>query len=121
MKILTTILFLAIISLTQTPLGQILKIPVLIEHFYKHNKQDGISLLEFLDDHYSSDHNDSDQTEDKQLPFKSIILQTVGSAIIPGIIKPDFSLEFMIHAKVKLNDVFTSQQHLCSIFHPPRV
>ena len=82
-----------------------MKIPVLIEHFYKHNKQDGVSLLEFLDDHYSSDHNDSDQTEDKQLPFKSIILQTVGSAIVPGIIKPDFSLEFMIHAKVKLNDV----------------
>lgn len=118
---IAAIILLLPLALTQTPLGQLLKLPVLIEHFDKHRKQDGMSFWEFMNDHYTNDHNDADRSEDDQLPFKTAMLQNIGFAVVPAALLTDFSLEFDIPAKVKLNDFYTPQQHLCSIFHPPRV
>ena len=121
MRNLTTILLLTLLTLTQTPLGQLVKLPVLIEHFYKHKLHDGVSLFEFLNDHYTSEHNDADQREDKRLPFKTIILQQADVAVVPGVVKTDFSVSFEIPMELMFSDTYTPQQHLCSIFHPPRV
>ena len=120
MSTTATILLLALLAFTQTPFGQLLKLPVLIEHFYKHKKQDGASLFEFLNDHYSSEHNDADRAEDERLPFKSVILQNIGTALVPGIVKADFSLDCDVPQKLLLQTLYVPQQHLCSIFHPPR-
>jgi hypothetical protein len=114
-------LLLVLLTLTQTPLGQLAKLPVLIEHYYKHKKQDGVSLLEFLKDHYAKGHNDADQSEDEQLPFKTLILQNIGFALVPGIVRIDFSINFDVPKKIILQGFCVPQQHLCSIFHPPRV
>lgn len=121
MKFIVTIFIFVLFAITQTPLGQLLKLPVLIEHFNKHRNQDGISFFEFLNYHYSTDHNDADESEDQELPFKTMDLQNFGFAIVPAILKQEFSLSFEVTAKVMLNDAYTPQQHLCSIFHPPRV
>lgn len=121
MRCLATILPLVLLILTQTPLGQLMKLPVLIEHFYKHKLHDGVSLLDFLSDHYTSEHYDADQPEDEQLPFKTIILQHVDVAVVPGAVKTDFSGCFENPGELMLPDFYTPQQHLCSIFHPPRV
>jgi hypothetical protein len=96
-------------------------LPVLIEHFYKHQKNDGVSLLKFLSDHYSKNHSDGDRSEDEQLPFKTIIVQTIGVAIVPSILKTDFAIGIDIPIKIIASNVYTPQQHLSSIFHPPRV
>ena len=121
MQTAPAIFFLLLITITQTPLGELVKLPVLIEHFNKHQKNEGISLLKFLGDHYSKEHDDSDQAEDKQLPFKTVLLQPVGVAILPGIIDPDAAGNFEIPIQLMFSEVYTSQQHLCSIFHPPRI
>ena len=121
MRTITTILLLVLLTHTQTPLGQLMKLPVLIEHFYKHKLQDGVSLLEFLNDHYASEHNDADQSEDERLPFKTLILQHIDFAVMPGVVKTDFSVSVDIPTKLMLPDFSTPQQHLCSIFPPPRV
>lgn len=120
MKMTATILFLFLWTATQTPIVQLFKLPVLLEHFDKHKQHDGLSLFKFLYDHYSNDHKDADQAEDDQLPFKEVILQGMGSAVIQGQVKIDFSLEVLTPAKVLLVDNYTPQQHLSQIFHPPQ-
>ena len=121
MRVIATIFFLVLLTVTQTPLGQLVKLPVLIEHFSKHKKQDGVSLLQFLTDHYSAKHNDADRSEDEQLPFKTVILQNPGFAIMPSIVKADLTLALNVPTKVTRQGFYTPQQHFCSIFHPPRV
>ena len=121
MRSLTSILLLVLLTVTQTPLGQLIKLPLLIEHYYKHKLYDGVSLLEFLNDHYTSEHSDADQPEDERLPFKTIILQHVDVAVVPTDVKTDFSVCFEIPTKLMFPGTYTPQQHLCNIFHPPRV
>ena len=121
MKSFAAMFLLSLSTFTQTPLGQLLKLPVLIEHFYKHQRNDRVSLWEFLNDHYSKEHNDADRSEDEQLPFKTVVVQTVGVAIVPGIVKADCILNFEVPIKKMFSEIYTPQQHLCSIFHPPRM
>ena len=121
MKVPTAILLLVRLTITRTPLGQLIKLPVLIEHYHKHRLQDGVSLLGFLKDHYASEHNDADQPEDERLPFKTMLLQHIDFAVVPAVVKTDFAVCFAIPAKLMFRDIYTPQQHLCNIFHPPRV
>ena len=121
MRTIATIFLLGLLTTSQTPLGQLLKLPVLIEHFYKHKAQEGVSLTEFLNDHYSTEHNDSDQSEDQELPFKSLVLQNIGFAVLPHIFETDFVFAPDLPTKVMLQKFYTPQQHLYRIFHPPRV
>jgi hypothetical protein len=120
MKTTAAIFLMILLVSTQTPMGQLFKLPLLIEHFVKHQKQGGMSLLGFLVEHYTSDHRDADLPEDEQLPFKTIILCNLGNAIVPSLVKTDFSLPATAEKKIMLPDVYSPQQHLSSIFHPPR-
>ena len=121
MKRAVTILLLVLTVSIQTPLGQFFKLPRLIEHFIKHQKQEGVSLIGFLNDHYASDHNDADLPEDEQLPFKCISFYNIGYAIVPGSIKALVVHSLPSDKKLIVPDTYTPQQHLGSIFHPPRV
>ena len=116
-----TIFFLVLLVSVQTPVGQLFKLPLLIEHFIKHQKQDNVSLLGFLQEHYSSDHNDADLPEDEQLPFKNITFFTIGFAIVPCVVKSQVFVPLIADKKVIFRDTYAPQQHLGSIFHPPRV
>ncbi|HET9744643.1 MAG TPA: hypothetical protein VFP97_02955, partial [Chitinophagaceae bacterium] len=69
MRTVATIFLLVLMVSIQTPIGQLFKLPLLIEHFIKHQKRNGVSLIDFLEEHYSSGHNDADLPEDEQLPF----------------------------------------------------
>ena len=121
MKIATAIFLLVLMVSIQTPVGQLFKLPLLIEHFIKHQKQDGVSFISFLDDHYSSNHNDADLPEDEQLPFKNITFYSVGYAIVPRVIKTNAIGPLPANKIVSSPQTYTPQQHLGSIFHPPRV
>jgi hypothetical protein len=67
------ILFLSIYLFSATEFSQLLKLPLLVEHFIEHkeeNKQ--ITLWEFLDMHYAkTTTKDADYDKDMKLPFKS--------------------------------------------------
>ena len=105
----------------QTPAGQFLKLPLLIEHFIKHQKQNGVSIIAFLNEHYSSSHNDDDKPEDEQLPFKNITSYAIGYAIVPGVIKANTMPPLPCNKKVVFPETYAPQQHLARIFHPPRM
>lgn len=61
-----------LLTLVSTELHEILKIPVLVEHFQKHKAEDKeMSLLDFLKLHYLATDFDEDAAEDRQLPFMS--------------------------------------------------
>lgn len=104
----------------QTPLGQLVKLPLLIEHYIKHQKQDGVSLIDFLDEHYASNHKDADLPEDEQLPFKNITFHSIDSALVTPIVQEDVVAPLPKDKKIIIPDTCTPQQHLGSIFHPPR-
>ena len=120
MRSATAIFFLVLLVSIQTPVGQLFKLPNLVEHFAKHQRQDGVSLMDFLQDHYTSSHDDADLPEDEQLPFKNITSYTIGYAIVPGVIKTNACIRLHADKKVIVPDTYTPQQHLSSIFHPPR-
>lgn len=112
--------------LSGTVTSELLKLPVLADHFYDHKEeQAGTSLLSFIIDHYSKeDGTDKDAAEDSRLPFKSPESFTgFASVYMPpqGIVhqfeKPlaaDNTI-FFIH-----NDAFLSSQYLAAIWQPPR-
>jgi len=121
MKSAAAIFFLIIMVSTQTPIGQLFKLPFLIEHYIKHQAQDDVSLLGFLADHYKADHNDGDLPEDEQLPFKNITFYSIGYAIVTPVIQANVFTPSPVDKKVIFHDTYTPQQNLSSIFHPPRV
>jgi hypothetical protein len=105
----------------QTPIGQFLKLPALIEHYLKHQEQEQISLFEFLDEHYTAGHDDEDLPEDQRLPFKNIEFFAMGYAVVPAVIYTDAAIEVPAEKKYIFPRTYSPQQHLNNIFHPPRV
>ena len=121
MQSTATICLLVMMMFVQTPAGQLLKIPAFIEHFAKHQKHDGSSLVHFLKDHYASNHSDADLPEDEQLPFKTVTFYAIGNATVPDVIKTDAFLPSPSGNKIFFLNTYVPQQHLGSIFHPPRM
>ena len=121
MKNAVTIFLLVLMVSIQTPLGQVFKLPLLVEHYLKHQKQNGDSLINFLENHYESNHRDADFPEDEQLPFKNIMFYNIGYAILNPVVHANVVASLPAGKKVVFSDNYILQQHLASIFHPPRV
>lgn len=68
------ILFTAIYLFGATEASQLLKLPVLIQHYYEHKKgNDAMTLYSFLQMHYlGNDNDDTDNMRDQALPFKTM-------------------------------------------------
>lgn len=57
---------------SMTELHQLLKTPLLVEHYYEHNDKTKLSVLDFLEMHYLHGNiKDADQDKDMKLPFKN--------------------------------------------------
>ena len=78
MKKIIAISFLFIFLCANTEIGQLLKLPNLIEHFFEHHDHEderNISFLDFVKSHYNDNHKHSDtdkHDEHQNLPFKTI-------------------------------------------------
>lgn len=68
------ILLLVLYTLSATELHQLLKLPILVEHYHEHQaRTPKLSLGEFLWHHYACpDDHDGDKEKDNKLPFKSV-------------------------------------------------
>ena len=120
MKKAVCILLLVVLGITQTPMGQLLKIPLLIEHFSGHKKSSGVSFFQFFQGHYLTDHNDGDREEDQRLPFKSTVLQQLDIAVVPENVNPELIIEVVFSEELKARNMcYLPQQRFYSIFHPP--
>ncbi len=115
------ILLLFIFSVTQTEFGQLLKFPLLFEHYNKHLQQNQtLSFIEFLKDHYAKEHQDKDQTEDRRLPFLTSMSQSSNIAVVPVAILPQKPVKNVIKKFYLLNDQHNLPKVFHSIFHPPQ-
>ncbi|MGV3527927.1 MAG: hypothetical protein ACO1OO_03455 [Flavisolibacter sp.] len=120
MRKAAAIFFLTVFTLSFTEAGQLVKLPLLVGHYMKH-QQKGDSLAAFLIEHYATPgHNDADKKEDNQLPFKTSMAQAAPvmelATTHAAVVAPPVQLQTMnrfYHAP-------SLQQHLHSIFHPPR-
>lgn len=79
-------LLLCLFTASATPVGELLKLPVLIEHLREHRRETpDMSLTAFFILHYfSGDVRDADYERDMQLPFKTVELPGLSLATAPA-------------------------------------
>lgn len=116
----TAILFLATFILTFTETGQLLRLPLLVKHFFVHQEREGKSFAAFMAEHYAATHeDDGDEGEDQRLPFKSMLTNLSANYI------PSVAFEFEAvkathnHGKGSYRSPFNLSDYLPGIFRPP--
>lgn len=58
-------------ALTSTELGQLLKLPILVDHYRQHRQEEKeLAFSDFLIGHYQASEPDLDYEQDMKLPFK---------------------------------------------------
>jgi hypothetical protein len=126
LKKFTAILLLTTFLFSTTELHQLLKLPVVFEHFAEHRKENkSISFLQFLDMHYMhGSPRDKDYSEDMKLPFKTTdnCTATISPVLVPQLFQPlvpplVFSTKTKLHA---FDQSFNHSTYLSSIWQPPK-
>lgn len=120
------LLLLSVYLLTVTQWAELVKIPILLEHYTEHRQLDqSMSFLEFLCQHYTNvDTSDADHHRDLQLPFKSSGI-SVFSGIYTYTLVSVYRLKPYLHVGLKgqspNTNCFTySSGFLATIFQPPK-
>ncbi|HEY0676883.1 MAG TPA: hypothetical protein VGD17_01310 [Chitinophagaceae bacterium] len=124
MQKLTAILFLFIFSVSVTEAGQLLKLPILVEHYIDHTERDKAnSFLGFLKEHYQYDHtDDGDESEDSSLPFKTLNNSIVSlSFLSPESEEINTSFGLLSTNRQLHPEPFLFKDPLSGVFHPPRI
>lgn len=129
MKKIIAISFLFIFLCANTEIGQLLKLPNLIEHFIEHHKhkdEHNISFLDFVKSHYNDNHkhSDTDQHDEHQnLPFKTI--NTNVNTILAFENQPVISfgkpISFVVNNTVPFHKEFYTSAVFVSIWLPPKL
>ena len=124
LKRLSAILFLSILLFTQTELHQILKFPVLVQHYFEHKADDkNITLAGFIVLHYfSGSPVDDDYARDMQLPFKTNdCVLAITSIVIPEqIVITNQPLVVETKAFPKVKNDWNPSNYIENIFRPPQ-
>lgn len=117
--------FLTLYLMAHTELHQVLRVPVLFQHYQEHKQLNASQgFLDFLIAHYYNNQNSTDE-RDYQLPFKEkdtdcqiapFVLALVPSVLISI---PDPSAEGL-YKKFNYNDPAVRSSALNSIWQPPR-
>lgn len=121
MRKLATIFLLLVFSSSFTELGQLWKLPFLVQHYYTHQQQEDATLAHFIIEHYGNDHQDADRDQDRQLPFKTP-LDPLPVNALPGIAKLEIGPVPIpeVPSFVTLHTPFVPSLYARQIFHPPR-
>ena len=130
MKKIIALSFLFIFLFANTEMGQLLKIPNLIEHFLEHrnhhNDNHSLTFFDFVKSHYndSNKHSNTDKhDEHKNLPFKTINSH-VNTLIA---FENQLTISFIKPVTVAINDSipyyreFYTSNDLACIWLPPKV
>jgi hypothetical protein len=122
----TAILFFFFYLFSTTEIYQLLKMPVVFQHFREHQQENkSISFLVFLDMHYMhGSPMDDDYERDMQLPFKTSenYFSSVSPAFIPEynqilLSKP---VEITDTKKIVSQNLFLLSPYLSAIWQPPK-
>lgn len=72
MKKAAAICLLTFYLFSTTELGQLFKIPLLVQHYLEHKASSNLTIIEFMTIHYANDNvRDADYDKDMKLPFKT--------------------------------------------------
>ena len=124
MKKWVSVVLLALFLFSTTELYQLLKVPILVEHFMEHKKLNSEMTVEaFLKTHYDNPVKDADYKTDRKLPF---IIHSTLSLVFT--LNTDFSFEisgsdykyFRIQNIPSLDENLYIKGYLHSIWQPPR-
>ena len=107
-----------------TEVGQLLRLPELITHYFQHHRQNSdISFVEFLAMHYGGDDGtNADNDYYNQLPCHNLKHNTISLVFSPMIHEaemPDQSLQPEIQFSSRLSDG-KADKHVLLILQPPR-
>lgn len=119
------LLLLALYVFTATECRELLKLPVLIEHFTEHQtKNSKLSLFDFINQHYLSlEKHGTEDAHDHALPFKahenchSIAMAVAGIPEQPVSIDPHV---FNVASSINLQPNFLYTSYSASIWQPPK-
>lgn len=126
MRKASAILFLLSFLNATTAFGEILKLPILIHHYFEHSQEDkDASVFRFFAQHYKRtvDHEHQNSHNDhEKLPFKTTIghVSSAVSTVLPSI---GFSLTSIMVDDLTIpgcNPQVYSNVFLNSIWQPPR-
>jgi hypothetical protein len=118
------ILLISVHLVGNTEVGQLLKIPQLISHFFQHHRQDpSIDFFEFIAMHYGGDDGTTaDDDFDSQLPCHNANHNTIAVVYSP-MIKEMPSIEFSYCEAKEYNSRLLpgiTSKHVLLIIQPPR-
>lgn len=125
MKSIAVIFLIVVYTFTATEAKQLLKFPVMLEHYAEHKKHDAtISFFDFIYMHYAgSDFDDTDQDRDMKLPFKSSSFANYNITVfyptsIALVLKP---VVFTKNKTAFYTEENFQSSYLSSIWQPPRI
>lgn len=127
LKKLFAISFLFIYLFSTTELHQLLKMPLLVEHFVEHKEENkDLNLWQFLKIHYAFGHvKDADYDKDMKLPFKSHdnCVSSVSNIYISLLEKVSIQkpLQLLEKKNFETKDGFLLSSFLSNIWQPPRI
>ncbi len=111
-----------------TELHQLLKLPVLIEHFSEHKELNpNISFFDFLSMHYAAteDHDGDSNSTDEELPFKShdnCISNNISIGNPPSIENFSFDPLSVFQKNIPIHsEAFIASSFLSNIWQPPQL
>jgi hypothetical protein len=125
-KYITASMLLAFYMLSATDIHEVIKLPMLVEHYFDHSREDQqIGFFQYLTLHYGiEDGTDKDAAEDRQLPFQSSEYFSSVSfvSINPPVINQSIHITESIadHDFLLRNETFLPSPYLDRIWQPPR-
>jgi len=122
------ILVLSFHILSITGLQELVRLPVLFQHYFEHKGVDtNITFLDYLKEHYNNDipHTDDDEERDNQLPFKTheLCAHNVASSVLPSSFEviPKKTYQLLPKQKTLIdNDHILSLAFAGKIWQPPQ-
>ncbi|EFK34100.1 Uncharacterised protein [Chryseobacterium gleum] len=123
-KKLISILLLSLYLVSTTELYQLLKMPLLIEHYFQHkNLNSEMSFTAFLKMHYDHPVKDNDYDQDQKLPFVS----HASPLSVAFTVNPILDLHFTekVYNSIEIKKTFYksalyNKEILNSIWEPPK-
>ena len=127
MKRLLAIFFLFTFLSANTAFGEVLKLPMLVQHYLEHTSEEkDVTIFKFLVQHYTEgenhDHRENHNHHD-QLPFKAIdghFSSVVSIAASPSIVISHNTLVVTVVKLPAYSQQNYSNTYLNSIWQPPR-
>ena len=118
------ILLISVHIVGNTEMGQLFKLPLLVNHFFQHERLDpGLSFFEFIVMHYAGDDGTkADDYLDKQLPCHNTDHNTL-SVVYSPMVKDLPVTDFHVWPSKEYSDPLqagTSSKHVLLILQPPR-